>query len=69
MVPFRARLARHLRSARRRRGLTQEQLADMVGCGVRTVQRAEAGSSMPGDEVICAWEECCGVELLPSLPR
>lgn len=69
LLPFRLRLARLMRTARRRAQLTQDGLAERIGCSVRTVQRAEKGTSTPADEVITEWERVCGVRLLADSPR
>jgi transcriptional regulator with XRE-family HTH domain len=65
---FRARVARNLRAMRRTAKLTQAQLAGRIGCNVRTVERAESGSTRPGDDIIEAWEAVCGSLLLPEAP-
>jgi transcriptional regulator with XRE-family HTH domain len=69
MSSFRVRLARHLGQARRSSGLTQEQLAKLLSCSQRTVERAEAPTgSTPRDELITNWERVTGVRLLSEFP-
>jgi transcriptional regulator with XRE-family HTH domain len=67
-TPIRSRLGRYLRYARRRAGFGQRELAELIGCSVRTVQRAEAGQTWPADEVVCEWERATGFEILADSP-
>ncbi|MGW2184274.1 helix-turn-helix domain-containing protein [Streptomyces sp. NPDC001732] len=44
------RLARELREARSRRGLTRRELASRINRSLTTIQRAEAGGAADGDD-------------------
>ena len=41
-----------LKRTRKNKNLTQEQLAEAVGLGVRTIGRYEQGSSFPNERVL-----------------
>ena len=41
-----------LKRTRKNKNLTQEQLAEAVGLGVRTIGRYEQGSSLPNERVL-----------------
>lgn len=65
--PFASRLAREIRRVRRGAGLTQVELADRAALARRTVQRAEAGTTIPTATVLEAIEEALGVLLIPDV--
>ena len=43
-------------------GVTQEQAAEHLGCGTRTIQRYEAGETKPKMDRLCAMKECYSCE-------
>ena len=58
-----------LRERRRRRGLTQEVLAERAGVGLKTIKALEHGTREPRPSTLqllaealgCSWEEFCGL--------
>lgn len=55
-------LAQHLRTARDRKGLTREQLADKLGCSTTTVQRAEGGRTPPARRTVEGYARICDLD-------
>ncbi|RYY96296.1 MAG: helix-turn-helix domain-containing protein [Chitinophagaceae bacterium] len=64
-------LSQLLAEARKRRGLTQEDLADAAGVTVRTIQRIESGDTVPRAFTVKALAEALGVpfESLQPVPE
>lgn len=50
-----------LRDARERAGLTQGELAAVLGVDRNTVGRAELGRTAPSAATVAAWARACGV--------
>ena len=51
-----------LKRTRKNKNLTQEQLAEAVGLGVRTIGRYEQGSSFPNERVLHELAEVLNVK-------
>lgn len=66
-LPYRHRLARHLRRLRRRAHLSQREWAERAGVSRRTVQRAENGTVVPSPETIDALEDAADGCILEDL--
>ena len=51
-------------NARRAAGLTQERFAEMIGCSPDSVRNYEAGTQVPGDDIVRAMCEISGMGIL-----
>ena len=51
-------------NARRAAGLTQERWAEMIGCSPDSVRNYEAGTQIPGDDIVRAMCEISGMGIL-----
>lgn len=67
--PPHAQIAGRLREARIAAGMTQEQLAERIGCAANSVSRAEGAKHQASPELVDAWLEACGCELVVTLAR
>ncbi|MEQ4610708.1 helix-turn-helix transcriptional regulator [Streptomyces cavourensis] len=63
VLPRRQRIGRRLRELREDRGLTQIQLAELVGMDHKTVHRIEYGTSDPTLTMLLRLAAALGVEL------
>lgn len=52
------------KNARRTAGLTQERWAEAIGCSVESVRNYEAGSWLPGDDIVRRMCEISGLTVL-----
>lgn len=53
------------RNARQASGLTQERWAEMIGVSAEAVRQYEAGTIMPGDDVLLMMADISGMKILP----
>lgn len=51
-------------NARRAAGLTQERWSEMIGCSPDSVRNYEAGTQIPGDDIVRAMCEVSGMGIL-----
>lgn len=58
-------LGKHIRSRRRQLGLTQEQLAEMIGVGHQALSRIEQGKMAPKMDRLPSLAKACNA-LLPT---
>lgn len=63
VLPLLAEVGIRLTNARHRTGLTQEQVAVLVGCSTRSIIRWENASAEVGVEMICRLAHLYGVTL------
>ncbi len=65
---FKAYLSGQLRSARRKAGLTQDQLAEQIGRTGEAVSNIERGKSLPALDTLLAISKALGVPLREFFP-
>ena len=53
------------KTARKVAGLTQERWAEMIGVSAEAVRQYEAGTIMPGDDVLLMMADISGMKILP----
>ena len=51
-------------NARQSAGLTQERWAEMIGCSADSIRKYEAGTQLPGDDIVRAMCEISGMGIL-----
>lgn len=56
-----------IREARRRAGLTQRELAELLGTTQSAIARLERGHTEPSYERVAEAARACGLELVPQL--
>lgn len=69
LLRTRYRLARELLDARRKRGLTQDQLAELTGIDQADISRIEAGAANPTLETLAAVAVALEVDLHALTPE
>ena len=57
-----------LQNARKRAGKTQEDAADYIGCGSRTLQRYESGERQPNLTHLMKMQVCYNCEITDLVP-
>lgn len=58
-----------IREARRREGLTQQELAERLGTTQSAIARLERGGTEPSYERVAEAVRACGMDLVPQLVR
>lgn len=59
----RDKLAKVLKEAREKKGLTQQELADRIGCQRQTILKIETSKYSPGLDILYQMVECLGLTL------